>query len=181
MNQYSGLRVRKSGQIGSFMENISVEQIIKVNPPKYVKGLKIGMILLSVFSLLLMVIPYGVFFPIAFVIATIFMFRHFNAEYEYSLVEKELTVDRITSKSSRKRCGTFNLDRLEVMAQYGSDKLANTERRNYKTYNYSANIDINKAYVLVAQYNKEMVRIIIDPDERMKENIWRLAPSKVNL
>jgi len=166
---------------GNFMDNISIEQIIKVNPPKYVKTLKIGMILLSICSLLLIAIPFGVFLPVGFVIATIFLFRYYNAEYEYSLLEKELTIDRIVSKSSRRRCGIFNIGRLEIMAQYGSDKLKGMEKRNYKTYNYSANIDINKTYVLVVQSNKEMVRIILDPDERMKENIWKLAPSKVNL
>ena len=181
MSQQFGLKVRKKGQMGIFMDNISIEQIIKVNPPKYAKGLKIAMIVLCVLSLLLVVIPFGVFFPIGFVIATIIMFRYYNAEFEYGLVEKELTVDRIISKASRKRCGTFNLERLEIMAQYGSDKLINTERRNFKTFNYSANIDISKTYVLVAPLNKELVRIIIDPDERMKESIWKLAPSKVNL
>ena len=162
------------------MENISIEQIIKVNPPKYVKALKVGMILLSICSLLLIAaIPFGVFLPVGFVVATIFLFRYYNAEYEYSLLEKELTIDRIMSKSSRRRCGIFNIARLEIMAQYGSDKLKDTERRNYKTYNYSANIDINKTFVLVVQSNKEMVRIILDPDERMRENLWKLAPSKV--
>ena len=167
--------------MGILMDNISIEQIVKVNPPKYVKTLKVILIVLSVISLVFIVIPYGVFLPIGFVIATIFLFRYYNAEYEYSLIERELTIDRIIAKSSRRKCGTFNLDRLEIMAQYGSDKLTDTEKRNYKTHNYSANIDINKTYVLVAPCNKEMVRIILDPDERMKENIWKLAPSKVNL
>jgi len=163
------------------MDNISIEQIIKVNPPKYVKPLKVGMIVLSVLSLILIVIPFGIFLPIGFVIAIVLVFRYYDAEYEYALLEKELTVDRISSKSSRRRRGTFNLERLEIMAQYGSDKLADVEKRNFKTYNYSANIDISKTYVLVAPCNKEMVRIIFDPDERMKESIWKLAPSKVNL
>jgi len=163
------------------MDNISIEQIIKVNPPKYVAPLKVGMIVLSVLSLLFIFIPFGLFLPVGFVIATVLIFRYYNAEYEYSLLEKELTVDRITSKSRRKRCGVFNLSRLEIMAQYGSDKLTDTEKRNFKTYNYSANVDITKTYVLVAPCNKEMVRIILDPDERLKENIWKLAPSKVSL
>ena len=163
------------------MDNISIEQIIKVNPPKYVKTLKVAMILLCVFSLLFIVMPYGVFLPIGFVIVTFLMFRYYNAEFEYSLIEKELTIDRIISKSSRKKCGTYDIGRIEIMAQYGSDKLLNTEKRNFKTYNYSSNVDISKSYVLVVPCNKEMVRIILDPDERMKENIWKLAPSKVNL
>ena len=163
------------------MDNIGIDQIIKVNQPKYAKALKIGMILLSIFSLLLVIIPFGIFFPIGFTIATVIIFRRFNAEYEYSLMEKELTIDRIIAMSRRKRCGTFNVGRLEIMAQYGSDKLKETEKRNFKTYNYSANIDINGTYVLVVPCNKEMVRIMLDPDERMKENIWKLAPSKVNL
>jgi len=161
------------------MENISIEQIVKVNPPKYVKVLKVGMIIFSICSLLFIVIPFGGFLPVIFVIATVILFRYYNAEYEYALIDKELTVDRITSKSSRRRCGTFNMSRLEIMAQYGSDKLRDVEKRALKTYNFSANIDINNTYVLVVPCNKEIVRIILDPDERMKLNIWKLAPSKV--
>lgn len=163
------------------MENISIEQIIKIKPHLYSSVLKGIMIMLSVFSLVFILTAYGVFITTGLVILTIVIFRYYNAEYEYTLVEKELTIERIVAKSYRRKCGEYNLSRMEIMAPIESDKLPRKENSNFKTYNYSSNTDKSKSYVIIAPCNNEMVRLIFEPDERMKQTIWKISPSKVNL
>lgn len=163
------------------MENISIEQIIKVNPPKYVKVLKPVMVVLCVFSLAFILTIFGIFLTVGLIFLTVVVFHYYDAEYEYTLVEKELTIERIVAKSYRRKCGEYNLSRMEIMAPLGSDKLARSENGDFKTYDYSSNTDRSKTYVLFAPCNNEMVRLIFEPDERMKQTIWRTSPSKVNL
>lgn len=163
------------------MENISVEQIIKVKPPKYAVFAKLAMILVCLFSLSFIFISYLVILTAVLIILTVFVFRYFNAEYEYTLVERELTVDKIIAKSYRRRCGVYNIDKIEIMAPYGSDKLIQYDRRNCKTHNYSSNTGTDNSYVIYAPCNNEMVKIILEPNEKIKESFWKLAPSKVNL
>ena len=123
------------------MENVSIEQIIKVNPPKYAKPLKAVMMLLIGISLLFVFYIVGIALLVALVVITIFMFRYFDAEYEYTLVENELTIDRITAKSHRKRCGVYSLGRMEIMAPEGSEKLRSYDNRQCKKYDYSSNTE----------------------------------------
>lgn len=166
---------------GAFMENISIEQIIKVTPPKHAKTLKIAMIALSVLSLLFIFYIIGIVIIIVLVLATVIIFRYYDAEFEYTLVENELTIDRITAKSHRKRAGVYSLSRMEIMAPAGSDKLRTFENRQCKHYNYSSNTDVSKTYVIYAPSNNEMVGITIEPDEKLKDALWRISPSKVTL
>lgn len=165
------------------MNDISIEQILKVNPPKYAMPLKILMIVLSVLSVVLIpsIMAIGVLLTVGLIAFTVIMFRYYDYEYEYSLVEKELTVDRITAKSSRRRCGVYDVAKLAVMAPAGSEKLESYERQNCKSYNYSSNTDPSATYVLFIPSNKEMVRVILEPNEAMKQAIWEMGPSKVTL
>lgn len=163
------------------MDNISIEQILKVNPPAYAKILKIALVLVSAFSLLFIFTAFGCFLTAGLIVVTVFVFRYYDAEYEYSLVERELTIDRIIAKSYRRKCGAYNLSRMEIMAPTGSECLADMERSNCKTHDYSSNTDKSNTYVLFAPCNNEMVRLIFEPNQEMKKTIWKLSPSKVNL
>lgn len=165
------------------MKDISVEQIIKVNPPKYAMPLKILMIVLSIASLYFIVslMAIGVLLTVGLIVFTVIMFRYYDSEYEYTLVENELTIDRIISKASRKRCGVYDIAKLAVMAPAGSDKLTDNQRMNCKSYDYSSNTDAAKTYVLFVPTNNELVRVVLEPNEEMKKALWQTAPSRVTL
>ena len=164
------------------MENFSVEQIIKIKPPAYAKVLKILLAVLAVISIVFIFVTYlGVILVALFAAASIIVSKYYNYEFEYTLVESELTIDRIMAKSYRKRCGTYNLARMDVLAPAGSDKLLSFEGRGCKKYNFTSNNEDAQVYVLYAPENNAMVCVLFEPDERLKDALWRIAPSKVTL
>jgi len=91
------------------MYNVSTEQIIKVKAPKNALIFKIIMIIACILAVT--TIPqthaFGLLLFAVLVVFTVFVFRYYNAEYEYSLVDGELTVDRIMARTRRKRCLRF--------------------------------------------------------------------------
>ena len=79
------------------MYNVAVEQIISVTPPK--KSILYKVILIIACVLAVTTIPstglFGLLLLVVLVLFTIFVFRYYKAEYEYSLVDGELTIERI--------------------------------------------------------------------------------------
>lgn len=156
--------------------NISVEQIIKVNAPTYAKFFKIIMIIICILSLPFVLVSFGVILVACLIVFTVIMFRYYNAEYEYSLVQNELTIDRITAKSSRKRCGVYNISKTQIMTQTNSPQLENY-KVNCKEHNYSSNMGTEDVYVLIVPHNNELVKLVIEPNERMLEALYKVIPN----
>lgn len=163
------------------MEDISGEQIIKVNPPKMALFYKIGLGILTLVSVFLIryLVGFGVILTACFGLFLILLWRYYDAEYEYELVDGELSIDRIMAKSSRKHCGTYNVARMDIMAPTGSEKVEYRKHQKLKTSDYSSNKGDDGCYVLYLPSNNEMVRIIIQPDERMLAAIKAVAQGKV--
>lgn len=162
------------------MESQNVEQILKVRQPRKAIFFKGAMIVLSLFSvgLIRFITGFGVILTACFILFTVLLFRYYNAEYEYELVDTELTVDRIMAKASRKRCGVYDVGRMEIMAPLGSEKIAYKEHQKWKSFDYSSNMNHGTVYVLYAPSQKEMVRVLLEPDEKMLGALKAVAGRK---
>lgn len=163
------------------MEDINIEQIIKVKQPAKAVFFKVAMILLTIVSIGLIryLVGYGVVLTACFAVFSVLLFRYYDAEYEYELINNELTIDRIMAKSARRRMGVYDLGRMEIMAPYGSEKIAYKEHQKFKSFDYSSNMEKDNTYVVFAPSSNEIVRIILEPDERMLKAIKSVAGSKV--
>ena len=110
--------------------------------------------------------------------AAAYLLKLFNCvEYEYLYIDKELQIDRILAKNSRKRVETLDLNELEVLAPVRSHELDRYRNRNIKAKDYSSQDEANNAlkYMLVVN-NKQ---IIFEPTEEMVKTIKMFAPRKV--
>ncbi len=162
------------------MLNISIEQIVKVNPPAYAKPLKIALVILTIFCVLLAFTSVGILLLVAMIVITVFVFKYFNYEYEYTLVDDTLDIDRITAKTMRKHCETFNMSKLDIMAPLGSEKLEYKEHSNCKTYDFSSKGRMDATvYVAFINYNNTLVRVLLEPTENMLDAFLKIAPRKV--
>lgn len=163
------------------MEDVSVEQIISVKPPAISVFYKIGLSLLTVVSVVLIryLVGFGVILTACFGLFLVLLWRYYDAEFEYELVGGELSVDRIMAKSARRHCGTYSVSKLEIMAPYGSERIAYREHQKLKSYDYSSNTGSGSRYVLYLPSNNELVRIVLEPDDRMLQALKSAAPHKV--
>lgn len=145
-------------------------------------GMKVARIVCFLFTVAGVLVTFigalwAVFPTVAFGVATYFL-KNFNSiEYEYLYVDKELQIDRIMAKNSRKRMETLDLKELEILAPIRSHELDAYRNRNVKTKDYSSGTEDNNSskYVLVMRDKQ----IIFEPTEEMIKTIKFYAPRKV--
>lgn len=101
------------------MYNITTEQILKTKAPKQAAVFKTVMILACILAVTTIPSTYalGILLTAVLVVFTVILFKYYNAEYEYSLVDGELTIDKIMSQSMRKRCGVYNIAKASMLAK----------------------------------------------------------------
>ena len=162
------------------MYNVSTEQIIKVKAPKNALIFKIIMIIACILAVT--TIPQTHAFCLllfaVLVVFTVFVFRYYNAEYEYSLVDGELTVDRIMARTRRKRCGVYDLSKAELVAKTGSQDALRMEHRQLRTHDYTSNEGNEAVVIYTFNVNNEMERLLIEPSESMLEAVKETVPKQ---
>ena len=163
------------------MENISVEQIIKLKQPADAIFYKVGLAVLTIVSIFLIryLVGFGVILTACFGLFLVLLWRYYDAEFEYELVDNRLSVDRIMAKSARRHCGTYDIGKIEIMAPAFSEKIAYKEHQKLKTFDYSSNTDKSNTFIAYLPSENEMVRVILEPDERMLDAIKSIARGKV--
>lgn len=86
------------------MNSLPTEQIIKTKAPTSSIIFKTVMIIACILAVTTIPSTYalGILLLAVLVVATVIVFKYYNAEYEYSLVDNDMTVDKIMSRSMRK-------------------------------------------------------------------------------
>ena len=104
-------------------------------------------------------------------------------DYEYSLVDRELRIAKIMNKEKRKDLETYDLDKMEILAQIQSHELDSySNRGDVKFYNYSSRDEKRAAttYRLYLEGNKCLVLDIDGAEGRKLLNtIYSFAPRKI--
>lgn len=143
------------------------------------KGGSIVLLVLAAFA--------GVFIHVWFLLAavalgvwTFFMLPAFDMEFEYLLVNRELDIDKIYSKSKRKKAASFQLDEMEIFAPIDSHRMDryNSDAR-LRVRDYSSRADGADVYGMVIRDDKELYKILLEPDGQMLEVMRRYYPNKV--
>lgn len=151
------------------MLDVATEQIIKVKASRMSIVYKAVMILACVLAAT--TIPqtgaFGIFVFAVFVVSTFFLFEYYSAEYEYSIVEDVLSVDRIMAKSMRRKCGVYDIGRTTLVAGQGSQDALRMEHMKLRTQDYTSGMDMEGVVVLYTydDNNNEQVRILLQPNE----------------
>ena len=101
-----------------------------------------------------------------------------NNEYEYLYVDRDLTVDKILNRKSRKRVATYSLSKIEIMAPFRSYRLDDYRNRQVTEKDYSIGKEEkpDRRYVMYYEGNQ---RIILSPSEELIQAMKYVAPRKV--
>lgn len=130
----------------------------------------------------------GFAFSIGFVIIAFIWYGAYllmssrNVEYEYSLINSEIDVDKIMSKRGRKRIISLDFSEAEIVACIED----NEHNHSYKNPNkqvklYNAVADTNKGYVYFVDFyhEGEASRLLFQPTGKMIEAIKKFNPRNV--
>lgn len=145
-------------------------------------AVKIGLIFLTVFAAAvgLMFIPLALIVALALGVLDYFMIPKLNVEYEYLYVNGELDIDKIYSRSKRKKAGRYDLAKLEVLAPATSHRLDSyRSNSSIKTVDYSSGQPDAKVYAMIIPTDKELQRVLFEPNDIMIKDIRSKMPRKV--
>lgn len=160
------------------MSDFYTEQLIKKKMTGKDIMIKIGMIALTVLSVLVVFIfPMGIILPVALIVIDVFVFRGLNLEYEYLFVNGDLDIDKIMNKSKRKRVFSMNVADMEVLAPVNAGELMQFQRA--KVSDYTSNSGNADVYAMVVLEKGVHRKILFEPNEEIVEGFYMMAPRKV--
>ena len=109
-----------------------------------------------------------------------FVVPRFDLEYEYLYVNGELDIDKIMNKQKRKRCASYNIDQLEILAPSNSGELDRFRRKqDIKIKDYTSLDPKVPSYTLVFNQDKGQELLKLELNQAVVNDIRRTAPRKV--
>ena len=110
---------------------------------------------------------------------TYFAFMYTDVEYEYIFVTGEFSIDRILSRSKRKRIESFDVGRIEIVAPINSDKLGGYAHKKYREYDYTSGVRKQNSHIFVMYC--EGKKILFEPNRELMEALRNTLPHKVHI
>lgn len=160
------------------MSDYYTEQLVKKKADAKDRIIKIGLILLTLLSIVIVFFfPLGIILPVLVIILDVFLFRRMNVEYEYLYVNGELDIDIILNKAKRKRKFSAAINDVELLAPAGASELG--QYQNVKVKDFSSGNKQARRYVLVVTNKGEMTKVIFEPNDTIIEGYSMMAPRKV--
>lgn len=160
-----------------------VEQLVKRQNSTLQTGLRVGAVVSAVVITYIMMLLIGIISLVAafaLVYGVYYVFIMTSIEYEYVLVNGELTVDTVYGKNRRKKSGTFDIKKSEVIAPLKSDYGAMYHKNmQMKAFDFTSGMDENKVYLMVAPYGAGTAKVYFEPNEDMINAMRTQAPSKL--
>lgn len=160
------------------MNDIFLEVLVERKRDIFAMIMKVLFGILTVLSLLAMFMT-----PIALVAVVLFggasYFFHMQelVEFEYSYVNRELSIDKIIAKSSRKHIGDFDVDKMEVGAMEKSYHLDEYRNQKYSVKDYSSKDEKEKFVIYYKTGNS--CKLVLDADEALIKALRSVAPRKI--
>ncbi len=163
------------------MSESYVELLVKKKKtPKdsILKGLMIaGVVILVLIGL---VIPLVLIAAIALGVLAYFKMPGLDLEFEYLYVNGELDIDKIMSKVKRKRVGSFDISKAEMVAPVKSHELDYyRQSKDLKVVDCSSGEENANVYGMVIKDEKGMKLVLFEPNQEILDDMRRIAPRKV--
>lgn len=157
-----------------------VECLVKAQSSLKFKLLKIVLITATVVSALFSLVlgPWMITLALVCGLSAFTVSPLVHIEYEYLYVDRELTVDKILNRKSRKKVANYSLNKIEIMAPYRSYRLDEYKNRQVTEKDYSIGKEEkpDRRYVMYYEGNQ---KIILSPSEELIQAMKYMAPRKV--
>ena len=158
------------------MNDTFYELLVKKNKPDTSALILSAINIIAIVCMLILTIYTQ--FAMILVIVLGFVFYYFvypkiSVEYEYSLLNSDMTVDAIYNKTKRKNVLTIDIKTLETAFPTSSPKM--NGQRDGRRIDCSTG-DMNTSYSLLLPQNGENILLLITPDDKLLDMLKRIAP-----
>ena len=128
----------------------------------------------------IMITPIFLIAGLVLAVVSYVLIPRMDLEFEYLYVNGELDIDKIMSKQKRKKCGSYDMNLMEIMAPSNSHALDSYKnKQGAKVKDYTSGKPDVPSYMLVFNLDNGQEIIKVDLDEAMVGDIRRIAPRKV--
>lgn len=163
--------------------DIFVEQIVK----KKFGAKDYAITFLTIFVGLLILFLCVAFFPAGLFIALVgvcfgayFLITSRNLEFEYSVTNGDLTIDKIINRRKRKRVISLDLHSVEEMGKYNAE--AHKSKSYEKRYMVAQTDDGQGSWFLcLRQPQTGSVLVVFDPEEKVLNAVKPFLPRQVSV
>ncbi len=168
------------------MEDLYVEQIVEKEETKKDRVKKFIIVIIACAVSMVLSIPqlFGGPInasPLIIVVAIIanYFFKKLNIEYEYLYTNGVLDIDCIYNKSKRKNIFSAQVSEFIVMAHIDdTEHLSGYSALPIK--DFSSGEVYGNTYMFITYYNKEKIKVIIEPNEKLlKGMLMYMTPKKL--
>lgn len=162
------------------MNDIFVEQIIKSKVTVsgiLLRFLAIFLVMAGLISILILQ-TLGFTITVLLIYVAYLIFNQTSFEYEYSLLNTDLTVDKIIGQSKRKRVDVFDIKQAEIIAPAYSDEIV-SRLEGIKTIDCTSGTRNDDRYSMILYHDKERIQLLFDPNEKIIEGMYSVRPSIV--
>lgn len=166
------------------MSDLYTELLVKKEKTPKDSLIKYGLIALTALSALagLFIHPFCLIGAVLLGIADYFILPKTDLEYEYLFVNGEFDVDVIMSQQKRKRVCSFSLKESDIAAPVKSHRMDYyNNNQNMKVMDYSSGNPEHEQFAIITRVNEETCKVIIEPDQDLKDKMKKTAPGKVFL
>ena len=163
------------------MADVFVEQIIKKKLSLGGLAIRVGAIFLVLIGILTIprLLMLGITITILLVYLAYLAFVYTSAEWEYSFVNGELSIDKILGKRKRKVGETYDIRKAELIAPaYSEQVLSKSEFLTKIDYTGTNNKD-NHYSIIINEVDgvKGALMITFEPDEKMLDAMYNVRPN----
>lgn len=106
-----------------------------------------------------------------------FVLPRFHVEYEYALLNHELSIDVIYKKEKRKNLLSIDLKEAQLIAPRVSSRLDSFQ--NYKVKDCSTADASSTPYAIMCPIQQQMTCVLFNPDEEMLARIESFLPRTI--
>lgn len=162
------------------MDEVFVEQIVK-------RGTNISGVLLRILSIFVVLIGVmsilwlgilGFTITILLGYASYMVWSYTNVEYEYSLLNRDLTIDKIMGQRKRKNIANYDLREAEIIAPAMSERVIRASM-NAVVKNYSSGSKKGNVYAIIINNANGKIKVLFEPNEKVIEAMHHVRPNIV--
>ncbi len=144
-----------------------------------------GIVFLCVFLIVFIIpmIPYvntmQLVFDVAVIYGAYYLIKSKSIEFEYSVTNGEIDIDKIIARSRRKRIFSGNCKEFEILARLKGDHYNDSIKNISNKIEAASSMDSPDVFFLVTTYKGQRTVVYFEPNERMLNAFRLFIPSKI--